>query len=162
FKRPENGQFRPGTGFREFYFAEAGDTDIRTQAGAQYGGFGSIMKLTQAYPSDETGTLTMFFQGDADHTGFDNACFWDANHVIFGEDGADTLHTQHNVLDSAFLFDVNADYGDPNPPPPLRIMAQGRDVSATLDSALGSISGNGFQNDGDNEITGIHISDGDP
>jgi hypothetical protein len=41
-------------------------------------------------------------------------------------------------------------------------MAQGRDVSATIDSALGSIAGNGFQNDGDNEITGIHISDGDP
>jgi hypothetical protein len=78
------------------------------------------------------------------------------------EDRGDTLHTQHNALDSAFLFDVNADYSDPNTPPPLRLMAQGRDVSATLDSALGSISGNGFQNDGDNEITGMHISDGDP
>jgi len=27
FKRPENGAFRPGTGFREFYFDETGDTN---------------------------------------------------------------------------------------------------------------------------------------
>jgi hypothetical protein len=32
----------------------------------------------------------------------------------------------------------------------------GGEPSATLDSALGSISGSGFQNDGDNEITGVH------
>jgi hypothetical protein len=54
------------------------------------------------------------------------------------------------------------DYGTHYTPPPLRLIAQGRDDSATIDSALGSIAGNGFQNDGDNEITGIHISDGDP
>ena len=40
-------------------------------------------------------------------------------------------------------------------------MAEGRDSSATLDSGY-LASGNGFQNDGDNEITGIHVSDGDP
>jgi len=44
---------------------------------------------------------------------------------------------------------------------PLRILAQGRDVSAALDSALGGVVA-GFQNEGDNEITGFHISDGDP
>ena len=42
------------------------------------------------------------------------------------------------------------------------VLAQGRDASATLDSGLGSSAGNGFRNDGDNEITGIHIADGDP
>ena len=162
FKRPENGLFRPGTGFREFYFAETGDTDIRTQAGAQFGGFGAIMKLTQAHPSANTGTLTMFFQGDPDHTAFDNVAFWSADQVVFVEDRGDTLHTQHNALDSAFLFNLNADYSDATTPPPLRLIAQGRDVSATLDSALLAIAGNGFQNDGDNELTGLHISDGDP
>ena len=41
---------------------------------------------------------------------------------------------------------------------PIRWLAEGRDPSATIDSA-----GGGFgKNDGDNEITGIHISDGDP
>ena len=44
---------------------------------------------------------------------------------------------------------------------PIRIIAQGRDASATLDSAY-SAAGNGFQNEGDNEITGIHVSNGDP
>ena len=42
FKRPENGQFRPGTGFRQFVFDETGDTDLNTEAGSQYGGFGSL------------------------------------------------------------------------------------------------------------------------
>ena len=41
---------------------------------------------------------------------------------------------------------------------PVRWLAEGRDVSATLD---GSASPIGFgKNDGDNEITGIHVSDG--
>ena len=41
------------------------------------------------------------------------------------------------------------------------MLALGRDPSATIDSSL-SAAGAGFQNDGDNEITGFHISDGDP
>jgi hypothetical protein len=72
------------------------------------------------------------------------------------------LHTQRNALDSAYLFDVNTDYAK-QVNQPIRILAQGRDPSATIDSALNDAhSANGFQNDGDNEITGIHISDGDP
>jgi hypothetical protein len=39
-------------------------------------------------------------------------------------------------------------------------MYVGRDASATIDSALGDFDG--FQNEGDNEITGIHVSDGNP
>jgi hypothetical protein len=27
FKRPENGQFRPGSHFKQFFFDETGDTD---------------------------------------------------------------------------------------------------------------------------------------
>jgi hypothetical protein len=38
-------------------------------------------------------------------------------------------------------------------------MAEGRDPSATIDSGLSGSSG--FRNEGDNEITGIHVSDGD-
>ena len=41
---------------------------------------------------------------------------------------------------------------------PVRWLAEGRDPSATIDSACGSPCGN----DGDNEITGVHVSDGDP
>lgn len=42
----------------------------------------------------------------------------------------------------------------------LEIFGEGRDPSATIDSALGGAPG--FQNEGDNELTGFHISDGDP
>lgn len=160
FKRPENGVFRPGTRFREFFFSETGDTDANTEA-ADFGGFGAVMKLTQRDPSADTGVLTMFYRGDVAHSGFDNVAFWDKDHVVFVEDAGDQLHSQRNALDSGYLFDANADYSDPARQP-VRIIAQGRDASATIDSALGATRGNGFQNDGDNELTGIHVSDGDP
>ncbi len=160
FKRPENGQFQPGTGFRHFFFTETGDTDLDTEA-AEFGGFGAIMKLTQSSPSSDTGVLTLFYRGDTQHTGMDNLAFWDAHHVVVGEDAGDRLHTQRNALDSAYLLDTRVDYANEGAQP-VRILAQGRDASATLDSSIGAISGNGFQNAGDNEITGIHVSDGDP
>ena len=159
FKRPENGQFRPGTGFKEFYFDETGDTNLLTEAGAAYGGFGAVQKLTQASPSADSGKLTVFYVNDAAHAGFDNVAFWDKNHIVFVEDAGDTLHTQRNALDSGFMFDVRVNYADLTNQP-LRLMAEGRDPSATLDSGL-SANGKGFQNDGDNEITGFHVSDGD-
>jgi hypothetical protein len=43
-----------------------------------------------------------------------------------------------------------------------RFIAEGRDASATVDSALLDADAPGFTNDGDNELTGIHTSDGDP
>jgi len=160
FKRPENGQFRPGSRFREFFFDETGDTDSRTQA-ADYGGYGSILKLRQSDPSANSGWLTMFYKGDQAHSGFDNVGFWSDHEIVFVEDAGDTLHTQRNAFDSAYLFDLNVDYSVAGTEP-FRILAQGRDASATIDSGIGSTSGNGFQNDGDNEITGFHVSDGDP
>ena len=160
FKRPENGQFRPGTNFSEFYFDETGDTDNRTQAGTTYGGFGAIYKLQM---NGDSGTLSLVYNGDQVHAGFDNCSFWDADHIVFVEDAGDTLHTQRNALDSAWMFDVRENYS--NGAQPIRILAEGRDTSATLDSLFGT-SGLGytgaFANEGDNEITGWHMSDGDP
>ena len=49
------------------------------------------------------------------------------------------------------------DYSDGSTP--TRVIAEGRDASATLDSAFQGSAG--FVNDGDNEITGIFVSDGD-
>src|SRR4029078_11245292 len=46
FKRPENGQFRPGSSFKEFYFTATGDTNILPQAGQEYGCFGGVVRLT--------------------------------------------------------------------------------------------------------------------
>jgi len=158
FKRPENGQFRPGTHFGEFYFDETGDTDARTEVGAAFGGLGSILKLTQSRPSSNEGTLSLFYLGDVVHSAFDNVSFWSKNEVVFVEDAGDTLHTQRNALDSAWLFDVRQDYS--KGAAPARLIAEGRDPSATLDSAFGAYDG--FQNEGDNEITGFHVSNGDP
>src|SRR5262249_21046169 len=156
FKRPENGQFRPGSGFREFFFDETGDTSATSTANAAHGGWGAVLKLTQSGPSANTGQLTLFYRCDKADSGFDNVAFWDQDHIVFVEDAGDTLHTQRNAFDSAYMFDVRLDYANPANQP-VRIMAQGRDPSATIDSAL-----TGTGNDGDNEITGIHVSSGDP
>ncbi len=161
FKRPENGLFRPGRQFREFFFDATGDTDAATEAAA-FGGFGAIFKLSQSNPSADTGTLTLFFRGDIDHTAFDNVAFWDKNHVVLVEDRGDGLHRDHGVFDSGWLFDVRTDYSNSSNKP-FRLIGLGRDASATIDSPLAdAVATNGFQNEGDNEITGIHVSDGNP
>jgi hypothetical protein len=158
-KRPENGQFRPGSDFTQFFFDETGDTNVSTEAGSQFGGFGGIFRLSQRDPSSSEGHLRLFYRGDVAHTGLDNCAFWSDDKVVFVEDGGDGLHKDRNALDSAYLFDVRKDYSNPANQP-VRIVAEGRDASATIDSALSGTPG--FQNEGDNEITGIHISDGDP
>ncbi len=167
FKRPENGLFRPGSGFTQFFFDETGDTNATTVAaaandpmGIDHGGFGAIMRLSQTHPSANQGQLRMFYRGDRAHTGLDNCAFWSEDEIIFVEDAGDGLHTQRNALDSAYFFHIGTNYANPANVP-VRILAQGRDASATLDSALGPLIP-GFPNDGDNEITGTHISDGDP
>ena len=160
FKRPENGVFRPGTRFTQFYFTETGDTNAATEAGSAFGGFGSIMKVTLPRVGSDIGTLTPFFVGDVAHTGLDNINFATLNQLVAVEDAGDGLHSARNALDSAWMFDARANYADPAQTP-VRILAEGRDASATLDSSL-SGGGHGFQNEGDNEITGFHVSDGDP
>jgi hypothetical protein len=161
FKRPENGAFQPGTGFRSFFFTETGDTNLATEAGADYGGFGAVYRLHQSSPTANTGQLSMFYRGDAEHTGMDNISFVGKRAVVFVEDASDGVHTARNALDSAYLLHTDADYSDPATTP-VRILAEGRDPSATIDSALDEAGTAGFQNDGDNELTGIHTSDGDP
>lgn len=159
FKRPENGQFQPGSRFRDFFFDETGDTSAVTEAGAAFGGFGGVFKLSQQNPSADVGTLSLFYLGDVAHTGFDNCAFLTNSQIVFVEDAGDGLHTQRNALDSAYLLDVNADYAKPANQP-VRILAEGRDPSATIDSGFSGMTG--FQNEGDNELTGFHVSNGDP
>src|SRR5215471_2345309 len=156
FKRPENGMFRPAMKFQQFFFTETGDTSALTEAHSDHGGFGALFMLQQERPTDNHGTLSLFFRGDVAHTGLDNLAFLTKDHLIAVEDAGDTLHTQRNALDSAYLFDVRADYSNPANKP-MRILAQGRDASATIDASSSALG-----NDGDNEITGIHVSDGDP
>lgn len=159
FKRPENGVFRPGTRFREFYFTETGDTNANTQAGSKFGGFGGLFKLAQRSPADNQGKLSIFYVSDVMHSGFDNIQFLTDDQLVAVEDAGDGLHTQRNALDSGYVFDAHADYNNAANQPK-RFLAQGRDASATMDSGLSGSPG--FKNDGDNEITGFHVSDGDP
>jgi len=155
FKRPENGLFQPGSHFTKFFFAETGDTNATSPENGAAGGWGSIMELSQPNPSAATGTLTMLYLGDQAHSGLDNVAFLSRDEITFGEDAGDTLHGQRNALDSAFVWNVSWDYSQGAQP--VRWLAEGRDPSATLDAGFG-----GFGNDGDNEITGLHVSDGDP
>ncbi|HEX7526822.1 MAG TPA: hypothetical protein VF327_10975 [Gaiellaceae bacterium] len=136
FKRPENG-------------------DPTTGAGGA-GGWTSIFKLVQRDPSDNTGKLSLFYEGNESIAGLDNVTFISRNLVTFVEDAGDTLHTQRKALDSGFIWDVTKDYS--HGAQPTRWLGEGRDPSATLDSANGGFG----KNEGDNEITGVHVSDGDP
>jgi hypothetical protein len=178
FKRPENGLFRPGSDFKQFFFDETGDTnatstengDRLTGAGGA-GGWGAIQKLTQSSPSANTGKLSLFFLCNENVAGIDNTAWLSADKVTFVEDAGDTLHTQRSNdtragvpgvnagVDSGWVFDANTNYANPANQP-VRWLAEGRDAAAALD---GSASPSGFgKNDGDNEITGAHVSDGDP
>src|SRR5499427_3310048 len=113
FKRPENGQFQPGSRFKTFFFDETGDTDATSPENASSGGWGSIMKLTQASPSASTGTLTLFFKANQATASFDNVAFLSRDAITFVQDMGDLLHGQGNTaLDSGFVFDVTADYSD--------------------------------------------------
>ena len=160
FKRPENGVFRPGKGFREFYFSETGDTNADSKAGVEKGGFGGVFVIRQAAASADEGEIALVLRGDKEHNGFDNVTFWSADELMVAEDAGDRMHHQRGTFDSAYLIDLRVDHGGAAAPIAKRIIAQGRDASATVDAGYhGRI---GFQNDGDNEITGIHVSDGDP
>jgi hypothetical protein len=158
-KRPENGVFRPGTDFKEFYFTATGDTNANSNANSGYGGWGGLYQLTQGDPRVDHGKLRMLYGGDQAHSGLDNITFVDRDHVATVEDASSTLHNQRNALDSAYLFDVNANYSKAGQSP-VRFLAEGRDEAATMDAML--IGSPGFHNDDDNEVTGIHVSNGDP
>jgi len=157
FKRPENGVFQPGSGFKSYFFDETGDTNATSPENAEAGGWGSIFELNQSSPSANSGTIHVFYNGDEEHASFDNVTFLSKSEFTFVEDAGDTLHGQRNALDSGWVFDVNGDYSS-SANQPVRWLAEGRDPSATLDADNGGFG----SNEGDNEITGVLVSDGDP
>jgi hypothetical protein len=157
FKRPENGVFQPGTKFTSFFFDETGDTNKESVENENAGGWGSIFQLTQSSPSADSGHLRIFYKGDESHASFDNVTFLSDTSVTFVEDAGDGLHAQRNALDSGWVWDTTADYSNQKNQP-VRWLAEGRDPSATLDADNGGFG----SNEGDNEITGVYVSDGDP
>ncbi len=156
-KRPENGVFRPGTGFREFYFTETGDTSTASTLPGAYGG---IFRIAQRSASARTGRISMVLAGDVGHTGFDNIAFATKDDILVVEDAGDGLHAQRDALDSGYVVSLDREDDrdhDARAPRVTRFLAEGRDASALYDATTSP----GY-NDGDNEITGIHVSDGDP
>jgi hypothetical protein len=164
FKRPENGMFRPGTKFTDFVFTETGDTNATSPENGDpatgdggAGGWGTLQRLVQKSPSAATGKLEVFFQSNKLHSGFDNLQFLSRDTLGVVEDAGDLLHGQRDALDSGYTFDVGTDYSN-TANQPVRWLAEGRDATAAIDAASAGFG----KNDGDNEITGLHISNGDP
>ncbi|HEX2592786.1 MAG TPA: alkaline phosphatase PhoX [Rhizomicrobium sp.] len=143
FKRPENGVFAPNGKYDTFFFAITGDTNNLSGSVpelAARGAWGGIFEVN--FKNDNEGRIKMIVRGDADHNSFDNVTMGDSNTLLASEDRGDTLHDQLNALDSIWAYPLN------NLSSPLRLLAQGRDVSA---------SAAGLE---DNEPTGIHVSNG--
>jgi len=150
FKRPENGQFQPGSHFRTFFFTITGDTDNR--AGVQpelaaRGSWGGIFRV-DLNANRNRGTISLVVLGDADHASFDNITFVDdRDTILVAEDRGDTLHDQLNKLDSVWAYKLNSQHPDRNIA--ARFIALGLDRLA------------GVPGEEDNEPTGVFMSDGD-
>jgi len=143
FKRPENGQFMPNSGFRTFFFCITGDTDANAGNDpelAARGAWGGIFRV-DFNAAREGGQISLVVLGDADHASFDNLTFTSTRTLAATEDRGDTLHDQLNKLDSIWVYDVSVRNGAS-----ARLVALGQDILAT---------------DEDNEPTGLHFSDGD-
>jgi len=157
FKRPENGQFQPGSGFQTFFFDATGDTnEISADQPdlAARGAWGSIFRVDLSSNRDK-GKISIVVLGDVNHASFDNLAFLDSQTLLATEDRGDTLHKQLNRLDSIWAFDISKKH-----PNNARLVALGRDVASEIDAAFLDASTPGFQNDGDNEPTGLIVSDG--
>jgi hypothetical protein len=156
FKRPENMAWLPGSSFQTLFFCPTGDTDQRSGNVpdlAARGAWGSIFRLDLR---KDGGKLSLFFLGDADHASFDNLAFANPFTLLAAEDRGDTLHKQLNKLDSIWAFDVFPFHA----PSARRFVALGRDTASTIDVGLGEAGTPGFQNEGDNEPTGLYVSEG--
>jgi hypothetical protein len=168
-KRPENGRFVPKSKFRTFVFDETGDTDntagnyVSATDGAKAadrGAWGALLRLDMPKSGSDEGTVRTILNGDAQHAAFDNLAFLDRHTILAAEDRGDTLHKQLNFLDSLWSFDLGEPLGSITASG-RRLQAQGRDADALADvqkkEATPPVPN---QNDGDNEVTGILVSNG--
>lgn len=144
FKRPETAAFLPNSNFQTFFFTATGDTnaDAATVDLVQRGSWGSIFRV-DLDEDRESGTISIFVLGDADHASFDNMTFADDHTILVGEDRGNTLHGQLNKLDSVWAYATDGSA------PPRRFVALGRDAVAEAENE-------------DNEPTGVHVSAGNP
>src|SRR5262249_47226900 len=103
------------------------------------------------------GTISVFVVGTRTRSSFDNLAFLDAHTLLACEDRGDGLHKQLNRLDSIWAFDIRN-----SNPSGSRFLALGRDPASEKDAGYLDAGLAGYQNEGDNEPTGLHVSNGDP
>jgi hypothetical protein len=163
-KRPENGKFVPGSDFRSFVVAETGDTNKTAgdyPGAAERGSWGALLRVDMPKAGADIATVKALVVGDQAHASFDNVTFLDKRTVLLTEDRGETLHQQANALDSLWSFDITKPLDKINADAK-RLVAQGRDPEATGDIAIKEPAPPTplTHNDGDNELTGVHVSDG--
>ena len=150
FKRPENGQFQPGSHFRTFVFVVTGDTDSTAGTDpvlAARGAWGGIFRV-DLNANRESGNISLVVLGDADHASFDNVTFVDdKDAILVTEDRGDMLHDQLNKLDSIWAYKLNQQH--PERSIAARFVGLGEDRMAPIAT------------EEDNEPTGLHMSEGD-
>src|SRR5215475_3034081 len=88
FKRPENAQFVPGSGFKSFVFDATGDTSVNSgnqPALAARGAWGSLFRV-DFNSEDHDGTLAIIVLGTPEQSSFDNIAFVDSRTFLAAED----------------------------------------------------------------------------
>jgi hypothetical protein len=163
-KRPENAKFVPGTDFKSLVVAETGDTSKTAgdePGAAARAAWGALLRVDMPKAGADSATVKAVVVGDQAHASFDNVAFLDKRTVLLTEDRGETLHQQANALDSLWSFDITKPLDQINADAK-RLIAQGRDPEATGDIAIKEPAPPTAltHNDGDNELTGIHVSDG--
>ena len=161
-KRPENAVFQPGSNFKTFFVTTTGDTNADSgnqPALAARGAWGAVWRVDLSGPNLEGGQISIVVLCDGIRAAFDNLAFADSKTLLVAEDRGDLLHTQLNTLDSVWSFIVRDDR-DISLDRSRRFIALGRDTESETDAGLLGAGTAGFQNDGDNEPTGLFISDG--
>ncbi len=122
---------------------------------------GRVRRHLPRQPEDvvgEQGRIELFYRADAAHGGLDNIGFLTKRTLVAVQDFGDTAHGQTGHVRLGATRSTSAGHS----PNPQRLIGEGRDASATIDSQFLATGVAGFQNDGDNEITGFHVSNGDP
>ena len=157
FKRPENGVFRPGTDFRSSSSPRpATPTSLPRPAPLRWLRRGVPAHARQ--PGVEHRPLSLLYLGDVAHTGLDNIALLDAR-PRRGRRGRRrrrcTGSATRSTRGTCSTPTETTAAGSAGPVP-------GRGPRPVGDDRLGPVGRAGFQNEGDNEITGIHVSDGDP
>ena len=153
---PRTGSSVRARSSREFYFDETGDTNATSPENDTAGGWGSVLKLTQRRPRADTGTLHALLQGERGDRGLRqrDVPLARRDHVRAGRG----RHPAHRAKRSTRASSSTCEATTPS-----RATSRSAGSPRAAIRRRPSTPRTGLRkNDGDNEITGVHVSDGDP